>query len=318
MSAVAAMADTAAMPTFDCRQTFAEELIALADADPRIVAVCNDSVGSSGLGEFQKKFPDRLVNVGIAEQNMVGVAAGLAMAGKTVFTYTIGNFSFMRCMEQVRNEVCYHNLNVKIVAVGGGFAYGALGYSHHAIEDIAMLRVLPNLTIIAPGDPVETTLATRGLCAAKGPAYLRLGRGGEPVVHSTEPSFALGKAIVLCQGSDATLVTSAATLDIAQDAATQLHAAGLSIGLISTPTLVPFDRDAVLAAAGRSALLVTVEEHGKGGLASIVAETLTDACCPTRLRSLYIQKPPAKEAGDRGWQRQYHGLTTDAIKALIQ
>lgn len=299
------------------RNAFINALCEEARKDPSIWLLCGD-IGYSVLESFAKEFPDRFVNVGVAEQNMIGVAAGLALSGKRVFTYTIGNFSFMRCLEQIRNDVCYHKLNVTVVAVGGGFAYGAMGYTHHAIEDIAMLRVLPGMSVVAPGDPLETTVAVRALCQHQGPSYLRLGRGGEKTVHQAAPAFSLGKAIAMQHGTQATILSSAATLDIAQEAASQLTKEGMSVGLLSLPTLMPFDRDAVRSAAKSSAVLLTVEEHGAGGLSSLVAEVIAEAGIALKFRPLFARKPPPAAAGDRGALRLLQGITAENIVATIR
>src|SRR5437763_8263703 len=158
----------------------------MAEEDERIWLLSGD-LRYSVLERFAQKYPERFINVCVAEQNMMGVAAGLAMSGKTVFTYSIANFPVMRCLEQIRNDVCYHNLNVKIVAVGGGLAYGPAGYTHHALEDLAVMRAMPGMTVLAPGDPVEARLATTALADRQGPCYLRLGKAGEPLVHRQQP-----------------------------------------------------------------------------------------------------------------------------------
>lgn len=275
-------------------------------------------IGFSVLEVFAKEFPERYINIGVAEQNMIGVAAGLALSGKTVFTYSIGNFSFMRCMEQIRNEICYHNLDVKVVAVGGGFAYGSMGYTHHAIEDIAMLRTLPNITVAAPGDPVEAGLATKALAKLKGPGYLRLGRGGEKKVHETLTDFSLNRAIVMADGTDAVIVSAAATLDIAHEARLELEKSGLSVGLLSMPILSPFDKESFLKAARGSKVVVTVEEHGRGGLAAIAAEIIADVGFNVVFKKIYVAGNPRSEAGDRNWQREQHGVTAAAIVAAVK
>jgi len=299
------------------RTAFIRTLIEQARRDKSIWLLCGD-IGYSVLEGFAKEFPDRFVNVGVAEQNMIGVAAGLALTGKRVFTYTIGNFSFMRCLEQIRNDVCYHKLNVTVVAVGGGFAYGAMGYTHHAIEDIAMLRVLPGMTVVAPGDPIEAALATKALTRHDGPAYLRLGRGGEKTVHENFPPFSLEKALVMQKGTQAMIISTAATLDIAHEAATSLNAQGISVGLVSMPVIMPFDRGALMEAAFTTPLIVTVEEHGPGGLSAMAAETLMAVDTHVKLRCFYAYKPPAAEAGDRQALRALHGLTSETIIATIQ
>lgn len=303
------------------RTAFIKALCEEAQKRDDIWLLCGD-IGYSVLEVFAERFPKRFVNVGVAEQNMIGVAAGLALSGKTVFTYTIGNFSFMRSMEQIRNELCYHNLDVKVVAVGGGFAYGNMGYTHHAVEDLAMLSTLPNLRVVAPGDPVEATLATHWLCEQKGPGYLRLGRGGEPVVHNPAPGK-LASVMPMRQGRDAVIISSAATLDIAAKAQATLTQSGLSAGLISMPLLSPFDAEGLLAQIGGAKALVTIEEHGRGGLGSRVAECLMDkAPSDIRLKRLHVTLPPCKEAGDRAWQRERQGLTeqgiVDAVCSMVK
>src|SRR5438128_4342027 len=178
------------------RGAFRDAISELAAADERIWLLTGD-LGYTVLERFYERFPARFINVGVAEQNMTGVATGLALSGKIVVTYSIANFPTMRCLEQVRNDVCYHEANVKIVAVGGGLAYGTHGYSHHGIEDIAVMSAFPNMTVIAPADPVETALAAREMLRTPGPCYLRLGKGGEPGVHDVEPAVRIGRAIVL-------------------------------------------------------------------------------------------------------------------------
>src|SRR5437879_9322206 len=193
------------------RTAFIQTLNELADRDPRVCLVVGD-LGFSVIEEFATKPPDQFGNAGVAEQNMIGLAAGMALTGKIVFTYSIGNFGTLRCLEQIRNDVCYHRANVKVVAVGGGLAYGNLGVTHHASEDVAIMRALPNMTVVTPGDPVEARLATRAVVAHGGPCYLRRGKTGEPVVHAEEPAFELGRAITMREGSDLTLIASGGML----------------------------------------------------------------------------------------------------------
>ena len=187
------------------RTAFIQALSERAAADPRITLVVGD-LGFGVVTDFAKRFPRQYLNVGVAEQNMTGLAAGMAMAGRIVFTYSIANFPTLRCLEQIRNDVCYHGANVVVVAVGGGLSYGALGMSHHATEDIAILRSLPQMTVIAPGDPVETTAAVGAAAAGIGPVYLRLGRAGEPLVHEKPIAWTLGKALSVRPGDDVTLI----------------------------------------------------------------------------------------------------------------
>ena len=187
------------------RTSFIETLLELAQQDERIWLLTGD-LGYSVLERFAERFPDRYLNVGVAEQNMTGIAAGLASCGKIPFTYSIANFPTLRCLEQIRNDVVYHGLPVRIVSVGAGYAYGSQGYTHHGVEDLAVLRSLPGMTVVSPADPVETRLATRALLQCEGPAYLRLGKAREQVLHDREPQFALGRALAM-RSSDADDVT---------------------------------------------------------------------------------------------------------------
>ena len=254
------------------RNAFIEELIRQADCDRNIWLLTAD-IGYAVVDRFFERFPERYVNVGAAEQNMIGVAAGLALSEKTVFVYSIANFPTLRCLEQIRNDICYHNANVKIVAVGAGFAYGAQGYSHYALEDLAILRSLPNMTVVAPGDPVEVGLATRAMAAeVRGPCYLRLGKAGEPVVHKDGCDFAIGKATVCEEGETVTLVSTGGTLSLAIETARELREHGISCGVTSLHTLKPLDVDFLGKELRRVKLLCTIEEHSEhGGLGDLVA-----------------------------------------------
>lgn len=299
------------------RNTFIDTLCELAEQDERIWLLCGD-LGFSVLERFAQRFPDRYVNVGVAEQNMMGIAAGLASAGKKVFTYSIVNFAMMRCLEQLRDDVCYHNLDVTAVAVGGGVAYATNGYTHHGIEDLAMTRTLPNITVVAPADPVEARLATQALAAHSGPAYLRLAKGGEPVVHPETPDFALGKAIVLRQGHDVTLIATGVPLGAAMTAADLLAEQGIAAGVMSVPTVQPIDAPAIEEAARTSHVIVTVEEHRPmGGLGGAVAEVL--ACMPeprARLVMCGVTTPPTL-TGSANFLRERNGLDAAHLVATV-
>ncbi len=259
------------------RTAFIQTLCELAERDPRIWLL-NGDLGYSVLEVFAQRFPERYLNAGVAEQNMTGIAAGLALSGKIVFTYSIANFPVLRCLEQVRNDVCYHNLNVKIVSVGGGVAYGPAGYTHFAVEDLAVMRALPNMTVVAPGDPVETRLATRAIAAWEGPCYLRLGKAGEPAVHKSEPAFTIGKAILVRRGNDVTLISTGGMLKRMTEVADTLQAQGISAAVLSMPTVKPLDEAAVREAAASTRLLYVAEEHREnGGLADAVARCLAES-----------------------------------------
>lgn len=299
------------------RNTFVNALCDLAEQDERVWLLCGD-LGYSVLERFSERFPNRYVNMGVAEQNMVGVAAGLALSGKVVFTYSIANFPVMRCLEQLRNDVCYHNLNVKTVAVGGGLAYGTHGYTHHGVEDIAVMRTLPNMVVLAPGDPVEARLATQALLAHDGPGYLRLGKGGEANIHQEAPEFQIGRALLLRDGGDVTIIATGAILAEAVAAADLLASKGIQATLLSMPSIQPFDTVAVLHAASRTPLIVTVEEHRLvGGLGSVVAETL--ACASgtyARLMAYGVTASPSL-VGSATFLRERNGLDAEHLAQTI-
>lgn len=253
------------------RTAFINQLIEEARINPQIFLIVGD-LGYSVVEPFAAEFPDRFLNAGIAEQNMTGIAAGLAKEGYTVFTYSIGNFPTLRCMEQIRYDVCYHNLDVKIVAVGGGYAYGALGVSHHTTEDIGMLRTIPNLTVCAPGDPVEAKLVTSYLCNNKQPGYIRLGKAGEPVIHSAADIITFGKILPVIEGKGTAVLTTGGMLAYAAD---HIRQHSLSWSLYSVPVIKPMDTISLTAIAKKYPHLITMEEHqASGGFGSAVLEAL--------------------------------------------
>jgi transketolase len=295
------------------RTTFIETLLQEAERDERIWLLTAD-LGYSVLEPFAARFPDRYVNVGVAEQNLIGVAAGLAHSGLRPFVYSIANFPTLRCFEQIRNDVCYHNANVTIVAVGGGLAYGSQGYTHHGVEDLAVMRALPGMTVVAPGDPVETRLATRALCRAEGPKYMRLGKAKEPLVHQREPEFALGRAIYLRPGRDLTIISTGAMLADAINASNELAREKIRAGVMSMPTLKPFDVETVVRAARRTGAVLTAEEHSlTGGLGSATAEALFEAGVPVRFRKLGIPDKPYHLIGSQTYLKQR--LIGDLVQA---
>jgi transketolase len=296
------------------RTAFIEELVRLADKDERIWLVCGD-LGYSVLEKFANRYPKRFLNAGVAEQNMTGVAAGLAMMGKIVFTYSIANFPVMRCLEQIRNDICYHNLSVKIVAVGGGLAYGSHGYTHHGVEDLAVMSALPNIAVAAPGDPVETRLVLKILAARPGPAYLRLGKTLEPVLHKPTAAIEYGKALVIRDGWSLTLISTGAMLANTLAACVQLEAAGHSVRVVSMPFIVPLDEDTILAAITETAVIVTVEEHGVGGLGTAVGECIARSGSATVFVPLRLGRSPIRTAGSQEQLRAAQGLHVEGIVA---
>ena len=301
------------------RTAFIAALNELADSDPRVCLVVGD-LGYSVIEEFANKHPNQFVNAGVAEQNMIGLAVGMALSGKIVFTYSIGNFGTLRCLEQIRNDACYHRANVKVVAVGGGLAYGNLGVTHHASEDVAILRALPNMVVVAPGDPVEARLATRAVVELDGPCYLRLGKAGEPVVHTQEPAFQLGRAIELRAGSDITLIASGGMLASSDRIAAQLAEKGLSVRLLSMHTIKPLDREAVVRAATETRFVFTLEEHSiEGGLGGAVAEVLAELeGLHAPLKRIGLRPEFNQVVGDQRYLKSLHGLDEEGVMKTIQ
>ncbi len=295
------------------RLAFIETVLSLAAQNEDIWLLTGD-LGFSVLEPFAQQFRDRYVNVGVAEQNMTGIAAGLALSGKIALTYSIANFPLLRCLEQIRNDICYHNLNVKLVAVGGGLSYGTAGYSHHALEDLAIMRALPNMTVLAPGDPVETRLATQAMVAHHGPCYLRLGKAREPIVHLSEPDFKIGKAIPLKPGKDLVFISTGGILETVMNAAQSLEQQGYSIGVISMPTLSPIDEAAILECALAPARIITVEEHGSGGLGSAVAEVLATAGRLAQFKSLKVRGYEFGYLGSQEALKQHYRLSSQALE----
>ena len=301
------------------RSAFIRTLLELAETNDRIFLVVGD-VGFSVVEPFAERFPKRFLNVGVAEQNMTGVAAGLALCGKVVFTYSIANFPTLRCVEQIRNDVCYHNANVKIVSVGCGLAYGALGVTHHATEDLAIIRVLPNTTVVAPGDPVEAAAATRAVAERPGPCYLRLGRSGEPLVHGPRVEFRIGRAITVRDGDDLCLIATGTMLATAVRVAEQLEREGVRSRVLSMHTVKPLDTAAVLQAARETSAIVTLEEHSiVGGLGSAVAEVLAETN-EARGRFKRLGLPPAFTArvGGHEYLKAAYGLSVEGVVGSIE
>lgn len=300
------------------RDAMTRVLCELAAQDPNIVLITGD-LGFGVLNEFHERFPKQFINAGIAEQNMTGLATGIALSGKTVFTYSIGNFPTLRCLEQIRNDACYHNANVKIIAIGGGFTYGSLGISHHATEDLAILRALPDITVMAPGDPIEAAAATRAIYETPGTCYLRLGRGGESVVHKEPVRIVPGKASRLFDGKDIAIISTGGILKNAFDARNYLCEQGYNVALYSMHTMKPFDSELVESLASSFKYIVTVEEHTVvGGLGSAVAEVMAQLP-PQRaqLKVIGLQDCFSSVVGDQDYLRGIYGLSVNAIVETV-
>ena len=300
--------------TFDCRVAFAETLIDLAQSDERIVAVCNDSVGSSNLVGFQKAFPDRLINVGIAEQNMVGVAAGLANGGFIPFVCAAAPFLTGRALEQIKVDVAYNGYPVVLCGMSPGMAYGELGPTHHSIEDLSWLRAIDGLAIVVPADPAQTRAAVRWAASAGLPAYVRVGRTKAPSVSADESqAFRFGRADVLREGDSLTIVATGVMVSRALAAAEALVERGLYARVLNVSTIKPLDEAAIIAAARETKAIVTVEEAMvEGGLGAAVAEVVVrHAPAPMRMLGVTGFAP----TGGVEFLFDYFRLTRDGIIA---
>jgi len=299
---------------FDCRDAFSDALIALGRADERIVALCNDSVSSSKLGPFGKACPGRLINVGIAEQNMVGMAAGLANGGKLPFVCGASCFLTARAMEQIKVDAGYTNAHIVLCGMSAGVAYGELGPTHHSIEDIAWMRAIGNLTVIAPADPAETYQAVIAAAQAEGPVFLRLSRMAVPKIHADDYQFQIGKAALLREGRDVTLIATGVLASRALDAAMLLAARGVQARVLNLATARPLDREAIIAAAQETRGIVVAEEHTVyGGLGGAVAEVVVQTH-PALMRLLGIPGVFCP-TGSAAFLLEHFGLTAEGIAA---
>jgi len=260
------------------RDAYGDALVELGKKREDVVALDADLSGSTKTSKFAKAFPDRFFNIGIAEQDMMGTAAGLAIGGKVPFASTFAVFATGRAWEQIRQSICYPNLNVKIVASHAGVTVGEDGGSHQSLEDIAVMRVLPNMTVIVPADGVETSQAIEAVAAYKGPCYVRTGRNKVPVICPPDYRFRIGKAHVFHEGKDAAIIATGIMVAEALKAHDLLKAEGIDAGVINMSTIKPLDAEAVIAAAKRCGAVVTAEEHSIiGGLGSAVAEVLAES-----------------------------------------
>ena len=299
----------------DCREAWVSTLIALAEKDNRIVAVVNDSVGSSKLNAFQAKFPERLINVGIAEQVMVGVGAGLANGGRVPFVSAASCFLTSRSLEQVKADVAYSNFNVKLVGQSSGIAYGELGPTHHSIEDFAWLRPLTNITVVVPADPWETAEAVKWAAAHEGPVYLRLSRMPVPNLDIADRAFRPGRAETVVEGNDVTIIANGTTVHLAVGAAGALKVDGISARVLNFSTLNPLDEAALHAAAATGAIVTVEEASVRGGLGGAVAEfTASNRPVPVER----VGFPGFLPTGSIEYLFEQNGLTPHGIAAAAR
>jgi transketolase len=300
------------------RDTFTKTLEELAAADARIMLLTGD-LGFGVLDRFAKRLPKQFLNVGVAEQNLAGIAAGLALEGRIVFTYSIANFPTLRCLEQLRNDAAYHDANVKVVSIGGGFSYGALGMSHHATEDLAVLRAMPGVTVVAPADLHEAAAATRAVAEQPGVCYLRLDKSSAAATDGA-PAFVLGRARQLRDGDALTIVSCGGVVGEVLIASDQLASEGVRVRVLSLHTVKPIDADALRAAASETGGILTVEEHvAEAGLGSAVAEVCLDrGFAPRRFHRLAIRGGFVSHVGSQDYLRKATGLDATAIGKTVR
>jgi transketolase len=290
------------------RTTFVNTLLDLAEKDERVFLLTPD-MGYSVLESFRERFPDRFFNTGIAEQNTIGVAAGLAKSGKIVYVYSIIPFVTMRCYEQVRLDLAYNNTQVRIVGIGAGLTYGSLGPSHHAYEDIAIMRAIPNMKIICPGDPVETKVLIRDTYDIEGPVYIRLGKNGEPKIHQDETKIKFGKAIEITNGNKFALITTSNMLETGYRWISEWKKEGINGKLISMPTIKPFDNEFIKKLIKEEIPIITLEEHSIiGGLGSSVAEIIAESGNGVNFKRIGINDKFSHFIGNHEFQRKKHNL----------
>lgn len=303
------------------RDTFVRTLVELAKENKNIELVTGD-LGFGVLKPYWEAVPNQFTNAGIAEQNMTALAAGMALEGKSVFTYSIGNFPTLRCVEQIRNDCCYHNANVKIVCVGGGFVYGSLGMSHHATEDIAIMRSLPDMVVLAPGDLTEAEAATKAIAEYNGTCYLRLGRGGEKRIHEKIDNFQIGKAIKVKDGTKVAIFSTGAIFEEVEEAVALLKEKGIDPEVYTFPTVKPIDRKVILDCAEKFDLIVTVEEHNiVGGFGSAVAEVMAEKPQNAKLLKIGLEDTYSSKVGSQKYLRgEFHidakGIANKILESL--
>ena len=301
------------------RDSFIQRLTTMAERDPRVMLITGD-LGFGVFDEYIRRFPRQFLNAGVAEQNMTGVATGLALEGRIVYTYSIANFVFMRCLEQIRSDAAYHDCNVNVVAVGGGFSYGALGISHHATEDLAIMRALPGLTVVSPGDDWEAAEATEAIASTPGTCYLRLDRVGAGGVARPNEQFQLGKIRRRREGSDLTLAATGGILAEAMQAADILQREGVSCRVLSVHTVKPLDMEELELAARETGGLVTIEEHTiDGGLGGAVAEGLLErGQIPGFFRRIGLREGFSCVVGSQSYLRDHYHLNARAIVEQVR
>jgi transketolase len=305
------------------RDHFVKALTEEAEKDNNIILITGD-LGFGVLNDFANKFPKQYINSGVAEQNMTGIASGLGMDGKIVFTYSIGNFNTLRCLEQIRNDACYHNANVNIVSIGGGFSYGALGYSHHATEDIAIMRAIPNLNVFVPCDFWEVQEITKQVIKLGGVNYIRIDKSSAETNYDQNEKFVIGKARVLTEGKHLSIITTGGITDVALNAQKEMSKEGVLIRVISMHTIKPIDREMILDCSKNTGGIITLEEHSViGGLGGAVTEVLMqEGIYPNKFKMMGLESKFSTIVGSQDYLRTINNLDTKSlireIKTLIK
>ena len=300
------------------RDAFVKKLTEVAADDPRVMLLVGD-LGFGVVAAFGDAYPTQFLNCGVAEQSMVGVAAGMAASGRRPFVYSIANFPTVRPLEQIRNDVCYHGLGVTIVSVGAGLAYGSLGYTHHAVEDISIMRSLPGMRVYSPADAMECRAAVEEILADPSPAYLRLGKNKEPLMHEQQPDLSTGAPLLLRDGTDVTLLVAGPIITQALAVAEQLDADGLSVRVLTCPVIKPLNAAAIRAAAEGTCGIVTLEEHTVlGGFGSAVLEGFAVNGWRTPIRPLGLEDAATHIIGEQEWIRERAGLSTDHVRETVR
>ncbi len=299
------------------RNAFADEIVKLAASDPRIVLLSGD-IGNRLFDPYKKQFPGRFYNCGVAEANMASVAAGMALCGLRPVTYTIAPFNTTRCLEQIRNDICYHKAPVLIVGTGAGLSYASLGCTHHSCEDISFLRSIPNMSVLCPADAMELKSLLREALKMDRPAYMRIGKTGEPVMYPAPPDLVIGKGHIVRKGSDLCLFSTGNMLSIAGEACQLLEAAHVNAELVSLHTVKPLDTELLKEAALRFPLFATLEEHSLiGGLGSSIAEWIVDQGMPVKLVRFGTQDRFPHPVGSQNYIRNGFGLNAQTIASQI-
>ena len=299
------------------RNAFIRSLNEVARHDGRVMLLTGD-LGYKLFDDFACNYPGRFINAGVAEANMAGVAAGLALGGMRPFIYSIVPFVTLRCLEQIRNDICYHNAPVTIVGVGGGYAYGPNGPTHHALEDIAIMRALPNMTVVCPGDPIEVELCMQNSVLHHGPLYIRLGRAGDSIVHRQPPTFQIGRAIFVREGRDCAVLSTGGMLPVAVAVSDLLLEQGFHCDVVSMHTVKPLDTGVLQACCARKKSIFTIEEHSRmGGLGSAVAEYLASAGLPGPVKMFGVEDRFAHVSGSQAYLRHEQGLSAEQIAECV-